>query len=80
MDIFKNYVEFVEKPYGDEYPIILFEPKINSEENKELKSLVQGNGSIRLYSCLEDAVYFVDKTCLGIILIFSSNQSEEKND
>jgi len=67
----------LKKDYGDEYPIIFFEPNIETEAKKVLKDLILENPSIHLFSEFEKAFEFVESLGTSFILIFSSEYNEQ---
>jgi len=67
----------LKEDYGDEYPIIFFEPNIDFPIRKTLKNLIQGNSSIRFFSDFEECCKFAQTLGASFILIFSNDYNEE---
>jgi len=63
--------------YGDECPIIFYEPSIEAEEKKTWKNFIQKNSSVRLFSEFEKASKFICSLGISFILIFSHDSNEE---
>jgi len=63
--------------YEDEYPIIWYEPKIESEEGG-FKTLIEADKSIKLFSDSESAFKFAESLGISFLLIVSSHQNEQK--
>ena len=74
--LIEKFVQIKEK-YGDEYPIILYEPDIELKEKEALKDVIQGNNSIHVFSKFQDAFEFVQSLGISFILIISSDYEEQ---
>jgi len=72
-----NDIETKEK-YGDEYPILFYEPKIYSQEKKTLRELIQGNKAIHLFSIFNEIVEFDESHDVSFILVVSNDQDEQR--
>jgi len=72
-----KFVHIKEK-YGDNYPIVVYEPAINCQEKKVLSDLIQGNNSIiHLFGEFKEASQFVQSLGISFILIVPSDFDEE---
>jgi len=65
---------FIKEKYGDNYPIILYEPSVHCQEKKALKDLIQGNDSIHLFAEFKEAAKFVQSLGISFILIVSQSK------
>jgi len=64
--------------YGDEYPIIWFEPHIDSEEKRAMKTLIEENKSIHFFSRFDETFKFVQGLAISFLLIVPSHFEEQK--
>ena len=71
-------IELNKETKGDEYPIIWFEPDIDSDEKKVFKVLIQENSDICLFSKFDEAFDFAQSLSTGFLLIAPNEVDEEK--
>jgi len=67
----------IKEKYGDEYPIILYEPKIQCQEKKVLKDLLQGNSSIHSSREFKEAFRFAESLGTSFLLIVPDDFEEK---
>ena len=75
-DALLDQLAHIKEKYGDNYPIVLFEPNVQTQAKQYLKKLTEENSSIHFFSDFEDASKFLQSLNISFILIFSSEYNE----
>jgi len=77
-DIFVERVADIKEKYGEQYPVVFYEPNIETQEKESLRHIIEGNGSIHLFSELNDGSKFIQSLGISFALIFSSEYDEHR--
>jgi len=67
----------IKEKYGDEYPIVLFEPSLKCQEKKALKEFLELKRSIHFFFKFNEAFEFVQSLGISFILIVPSDFEEQ---